>query len=187
MLKCLLCHTNFERYVFIEGKKRNLQNRKYCLNCTPFGKHNNKQLHLIKKNCTCEICGKAYKKNGKRCGYCCVKIRRARIKLAGIQLLGGKCVMCGWDKYIWALDFHHKDDKHFNISKKQNISWEKMKSEMQKCELLCANCHREKHCTKNDSVFLKYVFDYEGPLDLWKPNGIISPISSKVEQTLDKR
>lgn len=115
----------------------------------------------------CKICKKKVEGKRKQCGYCDVKIRRARIKLAGIQLLGGKCLMCGYNKNLWVLEFHHKDDnKSFDVSRMQNLSWHKMKEEILKCELLCANCHRGIHTTRNNDIFLDAVFDYTGDLDL---------------------
>lgn len=61
--------------------------------------------------------------------------------------MGGCCQICGYDKCIAALDFHHKDDdKEFGLSSKgRTLNFEKMKIEAQKCILVCANCHREIH------------------------------------------
>lgn len=72
------------------------------------------------------------------------KSRRSYKKFA-IEALGGKCSTCGYNKCQAALDFHHKDPnkKNFQISKykKREILLE----ELMKCELLCKNCHAEKH------------------------------------------
>ena len=70
--------------------------------------------------------------------------RRAKIEL--VQYKGGKCERCGYDKCIDALEFHHlnPDDKDFTVSGK---SWsiEKLKNEVDKCILVCSNCHKEIH------------------------------------------
>jgi len=74
--------------------------------------------------------------------------RRRQIKLKAIQYLGGKCSRCGYNNCAGALHFHHKDEttKEFGLSNKGLIrSWEKVKKELDKCELLCANCHAEEH------------------------------------------
>lgn len=74
--------------------------------------------------------------------------RRRRIKQKAVEYLGGKCVRCGYNKCVAALQFHHKDitKKEFGISAKGIIrSWERIKVELDKCELLCANCHAEEH------------------------------------------
>jgi predicted HNH restriction endonuclease len=85
--------------------------------------------------------------------------RRASIRAQAVEYLGGKCRICGYDKCIAAFDFHHIDpmEKDFNIS--SATSWEKAKAELDKCELLCSNCHREVH----DGLHPEYLNDgYEG-------------------------
>ncbi|MFA6494923.1 MAG: hypothetical protein WC246_00960 [Candidatus Paceibacterota bacterium] len=71
--------------------------------------------------------------------------RRRKIKLMAIEYKGGKCQVCGYDKYPGALDLHHVNGKKsFGIGDKgYTRSWEKIKQELDKCILVCANCHRE--------------------------------------------
>lgn len=71
--------------------------------------------------------------------------RRAELKDRAIAYLGGKCRSCGYEKCPAAMDFHHPNvrDKDFNIS--STMSWEKIQPELDKCVLLCSNCHRETH------------------------------------------
>jgi len=72
--------------------------------------------------------------------------RRRKIKTLAIEYKGGKCEICGYKKYQGALDLHHKDPKKkdFGIADKgYTRSWEKIKAELDKCVLVCANCHRE--------------------------------------------
>lgn len=63
-----------------------------------------------------------------------------------VQYKGGKCENCGYNKTNSALQFHHKnpDEKDFTIGGR-NHSFEKMKKEVDKCILVCANCHCEIH------------------------------------------
>jgi hypothetical protein len=58
----------------------------------------------------------------------------------------GGCSKCGEKKY-YLLDFHHIDPttKSFQISQGESKGWEKIKQEIEKCIVLCANCHREFH------------------------------------------
>lgn len=68
-----------------------------------------------------------------------------------MEMLGGKCNRCGYDKCLDALQFHHKDKskKEATISWLANRSFERVKKEALKCELLCANCHAEEHADKD--------------------------------------
>ena len=76
-----------------------------------------------------------------------VLTRRQKLKEMAVEYKGGKCVICGYDKCIWALEFHHRNPKErdFGISVYNNLAWEKIKSEIEKCDLLCSNCHKELH------------------------------------------
>ncbi len=71
--------------------------------------------------------------------------RRRKIKLMAIDYKGGKCVVCGYKKYPGALDLHHVNGKKgFGIGEKgYTRSWEAIKKELDKCILVCSNCHRE--------------------------------------------
>ena len=83
--------------------------------------------------------------------------RRRKLKVRAVEYLGGKCCNCGYSKCIDALEFHHKDPtkKDFGISKKGvPRKWEALVLELNKCILLCANCHREEHA-KNKIIFCK--------------------------------
>ncbi|MCD6257671.1 HNH endonuclease [Candidatus Aerophobetes bacterium] len=77
-----------------------------------------------------------------------VRKRRKKIREMAVEYKGGKCEICGYDRCIEALEFHHLDrkNKDFGISNKgYTRSWKKIKEELDKCMLLCANCHREVH------------------------------------------
>ena len=77
-----------------------------------------------------------------------VRKRRKRVRQMAIDYKGGHCEECGYSRCIDALEFHHRDSsgKDFSISEKgYTRSWKKVKEELDKCILLCANCHREIH------------------------------------------
>ena len=63
-----------------------------------------------------------------------------------VEYKGGKCEVCGYDKCIEALEFHHIDEttKEFAVSGSTK-SLDRQKAEADKCIMLCANCHRELH------------------------------------------
>lgn len=78
------------------------------------------------------------------------KFWREQIKKRGIQALGGKCSHCGAVLEPCCYDFHHlnPEEKDFTISNSQTNgakSWNKIRDELKKCTLLCANCHRLVH------------------------------------------
>ena len=68
-------------------------------------------------------------------------------KLKAIEYKGGKCSSCGYNKCPDVLEFHHKDpkQKEFDWKKLRQMSWDKVTNELDKCDILCSNCHRERH------------------------------------------
>ena len=102
----------------------------------------------------CKDCHNAYMRKRQKLDY--VKIarnkRRKRDSLErkqkAIKLLGGKCKMCGYNKTVSALTFHHRnpDEKEFEVGIiVKDHNWEKVLGELKKCDLLCFNCHMEIH------------------------------------------
>lgn len=71
---------------------------------------------------------------------------RIKTKKKLVDYKGGKCEKCGYNKCIEALEFHHNDpnEKDFAISRK-SYSYDRLKNEVDKCILVCSNCHREIH------------------------------------------
>lgn len=68
-------------------------------------------------------------------------------RLTYIDYKGGKCQKCGYNRCVDALDFHHVEAEHKDPTFPSIRYWglEKAKSELDKCVLLCSNCHRETH------------------------------------------
>ena len=113
-------------------------------------------MEKLKEIRTCKVHGEtkfAYYEGAKR--WRCLKCqseatqrRRDKVKLIAIEYKGGKCCKCGYNKCVEALEFHHLDptQKDFGIvSKGYTRSWSKIKAELDKCILVCSNCHREIH------------------------------------------
>ena len=74
--------------------------------------------------------------------------RRYKIREMAVAYKGGRCQLCGYTRCIAALEFHHPDPskKDFGISLNGlTRAWTKVKAEVEKCALVCANCHREIH------------------------------------------
>ena len=116
----------------------------------------------------CKLCGITFKDyqgvKRTRCGSCNTKIRRYRTKAAAIAILGEKCADCGWQGNQAAFQFHHNDPnkKDFIIGNVANKKWELIKKELDKCVLLCANCHAMRHSAKDNEKFIKEALSYKG-------------------------
>ena len=109
---------------FIKAKGHGGQNRSYCYDCIPEGldKQTRDRLHQ--------------------------DLRRERSHKMKI-ILG--CKLCGYNKCAVALEWHHPgDDKKHDPSNAIKRSWTAYLSEISKCVLLCANCHREVHAGITD-------------------------------------
>ena len=80
---------------------------------------------------------------------------RQRLKEKLVKYKGGKCEICGYNKCINALEFHHLDPtkKDFGIANGNAIAFEKAKKEVDKCILVCSNCHREIHYDLNEKQY----------------------------------
>ena len=95
---CKKCNSRFPNRTNIDGRKVNLSSRKYCLDCSPYGKHNTIPIHLreyehitlneqtVGDICVCNICRREYEfskfkghtKN--KCNSCSVNERRFKLK-----------------------------------------------------------------------------------------------------------
>lgn len=91
-----------------------------------------------------------------------IKNYRKKIKLTAILYKGSKCKKCGYNDNIAALDFHHLDlkEKDFGISA-SHVGWDKLKKELDKCIILCSNCHREEHNKDMNLDIVRVVADWE--------------------------
>lgn len=97
-----------------------------------------------------------YGKRKKICKFCENKrtAEKNRInKRMAVEYKGGECEECGYDKYIGALEFHHTDPTQKDLRFVSFTGWseKRIKTELDKCKLLCSNCHREEHGLRNKS------------------------------------
>lgn len=84
----------------------------------------------------------------KKCSVEAVQRRREKLKLLAVEYKGGECEVCGYKKCVNALEFHHIDpnEKEFGVGENgYTRSIEAIKKELDKCILVCSNCHREIH------------------------------------------
>lgn len=156
--RCEKCKKDFSTVLVVNGKKRYLYTRLYCLSCSPYGEHNTQDLNDYDNNPNrvCKLCGKKFVYKGKYnslghrknvCNSCKTLQHHRRQKVKAIAYKGGKCQKCGYSKCSEALCFHHLDPalKSTEISKLYNRSWKIIEAELDKCVLLCLICHAESH------------------------------------------
>lgn len=162
---CKKCNKEFPFRFVIDGQVKNLGSRNYCLECSPWGSHNTKKIEIIDtiqeiidgdiiiKCIDCKSKKSKYK--GHRCYDCWKKkwasatnSRTLAFKQQLVNIKGNCCKKCGYQKNVSALEFHHidKNEKDFDISKYRGCKInESILKELDKCVLLCSNCHRKEH------------------------------------------
>ena len=146
--ECRKCEEVIPFSVIIDGRKRNLRNRKFCLNCSPFGSNNRFTDDPSRKPKR----GKQYDnwdEDQKQKHRDNIKRQGEKRKKQIIELSGSKCLICNYSKCNSALEFHHKDpeSKKFELSQGniRSKNWKEVLKELKKCVMLCSNCHRELH------------------------------------------
>jgi len=157
MRNCPKCGKIVPNRIIIDDKTYNLQRRKYCLECSPFKRHNTRQLHINKEKSIFSIDYKDLTSDqkkilNKRYYESALKVRRDKRKKQLVLKYGGKCIKCGYDNNLSNLCFHHKDPSTklfeinaYSIAGKPII---KLIEEADKCELLCFHCHNDIHYSK---------------------------------------
>lgn len=152
--ECRKCGGQVPKFVWIQGKKRNCQRRKYCLTCSPFGLHNTRILEKHREKHSklkkCPVCLELHSQKGNKCFKCYFYEREKLIQEKVSNLLGGfTCWMCGYNKTKKNICFHHvnESEKLFGLTTRELVgySWEKVTKEIDKCILVCHNCHGEIH------------------------------------------
>ncbi len=154
--KCIKCGSEFPNHIYKDGHRIVLNQRKYCFQCSPFKTHNTLKLEAIKEKRYCIICEKELDGNQEKyCSNRCkskkfipaIYKRKEKNRLMAFEYLGGKCSKCGLIGCVDIFSFHHNnpEKKDFQLSHVFTYSWEKIQKELDKCELLCGNCHMEIH------------------------------------------
>ena len=163
MPKCIQCKGEFKRRVKIDGNAVLLSHsRASCLNCIPYKqigqprKGRRKIGNKVERKCReCKkwLADDQFRyETGRQCIPCRNKKAKPRtlgykleLKRQAVIYMGGRCKDCDGKFPLCAYDFHHLDptQKDFGISKKTNF--EEVKPELDKCVMLCKNCHSIRH------------------------------------------
>jgi hypothetical protein len=162
---CEKCKKGFPNRVIIDGKVKKIGGRKYCLECSPWGRHNTIRLAADKSQRWCSQCRRVLARNlfsirhtqkgtvlaasyCKECTANYIITRGAALKAEAVAYKGGECQVCQYSRCLRALQFHHRDpqQKEFSISQSSRSkchSFESIKQELDKCVLVCSRCHTE--------------------------------------------
>ena len=137
---CKKCNQKFPNSIYVDGVRKKTDTRLYCLDCSPYKSYRRKGTGKYKTQAKERFLKNYY-------------ITRTSRKEELVKLKGGKCSKCNYNKSLSALSFHHRDPKEklFGLSKEAlwKYSWDKIISEVNKCDLLCLNCHAELHEEEN--------------------------------------
>jgi len=123
----------------------NSQNKEHMISRLRAYRWTNIEKELSKCVLLCSNChSKFHFSESKNCDN-----RKRLLKVKLLELKGqSKCIKCGYDVPC-SLDFHHPNEKKFEISSyifdKLDIPWEEVILEIEKCSVLCKNCHRIEH------------------------------------------
>lgn len=141
------CGNEIPNTKIIDGKRRNLRNRTVCLDCLPFGESNFRQKTKEEiRSANAEKSRRHYHRRKAKLGVDPIRLLRETRKQEIIDAIGGSCQLCGYDKAVRNLAFHHISNKEFELSSRGfQYSIEKIIAEVRKCILVCHNCHGEVH------------------------------------------
>jgi len=175
-LTCRGCAKEFPEAMVVDGQRVILSKRAFCLECSPYKqyRHNGrKKKDVVEGRRECPVCRtwkplaefRLRKRNDRDSTYLCSLCdsceverqreaaqnraqRRNQLKQKAVDYLGGKCELCGYDRCLGSLHFHHKDPKQKDFcigTCKTTYGWDRTQQELDKCFLVCANCHGEIH------------------------------------------
>lgn len=178
---CILCNKEFCPATYFEGKRLWRRGRRQCFECVPYspsrrGSSFTKTRNTLDGKRQCRICKEfkvldefsptnSYGNLNSYCKNCAAKKTRKpkqRFKEECVAYKGGSCVKCGYNKCPAALEFHHRDptQKEFSLRDIYTVILsDDIKIELDKCDLVCSNCHKEIHYTP---IWLEEINDNTG-------------------------
>lgn len=149
---CIECNSQFKITAIIDGKKRNLKNRSRCLDCQPF----KTSIYTTKSKFSyAESQKRWYWKKKLADGVDPISVKRTTVKRTIIALVDSQCQICGYNKCQRNLAFHHIRDKKLSLTSRTfQFSMKKLIPELEKCVVVCHNCHGEIHDNIIDEKFV---------------------------------
>lgn len=184
-LTCERCSQPFQPFILQNGKRIYSYKRKFCYSCNPFRAKMGLRLlceellwkkkedgTLMKRCSMCEnfldfnsdnfLTNRKKVSNCRHCENARNRERHQKRKQIWVDLKGGCCQVCGYDKYLGALEFHHnnpeeKDKDFYDLIR---LSSPKVLEELDKCLLVCVNCHREIHGGLHQHLFKRILSNF---------------------------
>ena len=145
--ECRKCGSIIPSTIKVDGKTKRLDNRKFCLICSPYGKHNTSPIDPVERVHPHDKPYSEYTEKQKDAIKTSLYRRGLERKSKLIEMSGGKCINCGYNKCSRVLSFHHRDPESklycLTLNHLWSKPWENILEEWKKCDLLCANCHGE--------------------------------------------
>ena len=142
---CRKCRKKIPWRITFEDKTRNLKNRKFCLTCSPFKGHNTRPDDPAIPPRAPGYKGWTQDRKAKYIMALMVRAIKRKTKL--IEMAGGECLVCGYDKCHRAMAFYHRQgtQKKFQLSMEHLWAkkWSRIITEFKKCDLLCVRCLAE--------------------------------------------
>ena len=156
MPKCQNCDKEFPRRFKKDGKIWNLSRRNFCPECSPLGEHNRRPYIVATEpgKAFCARCQQSKdrkdfhnRKGGQKplsyCRSCSEEVKNLKLQEKldkGVVLKGGVCADCGGVFPVSVFLFVRKDNTILLTTKIKHMSWERLKENLEDCEMLCRNC-----------------------------------------------
>ena len=146
------------------GSFRGHPSRRYCSDACKYRyKYPPRDGGKIKYGRTCVECGSVY--DGQRHKYCsdacfaksCVRRRngdKSYLREMVMEAKSKPCMDCKGEYPTYVMDLHHRDpaEKSFTVSSQhKNVGTELLQAEIDKCDVICSNCHRIRHHGSNEN------------------------------------
>ena len=175
MHTCIVCgSTDQSNFRIVSSGKLNNQ----CNDCVRTWHRNHRAKRKMNKLCI--VCGKdvdadSDKATCKSCyeqGLAWRRIQQRSMKQRCVEYLGGRCVYCLIESTCYSIyDFDHRDPSYksagLSVLIRDNSNWDVIKQELDKCDLVCSNCHRIRHAISqvdDTDTFEQHILQYNQDL-----------------------
>jgi hypothetical protein len=146
---CTKCHKNLSLDNFYPSYSKKPGSRASCKQCEHKRAKQYRQTKINSQQCS--LCTNIVTSGKRVCAVCLsrnvlkTKNHRRQQKIKAVLYKGSCCSICNNIYQPPAFEFHHKQNKNRDIASLLSGSWDNIEAELQDCDLVCLNCHRELH------------------------------------------